>query len=455
MCHEINRIFVPKKPAPESAMVQSRFEASDSKLPAQYGDPVDILYSRGRRVSLSLLQSWRSSVGIELAYRTACIASGSDRTRLVGKKGENMKSCKRLWAVLFFCGSAVAGSAHAIEYYNLTHQTPDSSGGFGSPNPVDGSFPYDPPLPPDTYQATINGGIFTTNIADYATYNQIVGTGVMQPFIRIQPNGNVNNCGDPCTEAGYNTDGGNTPNPGPGHEDKAQFEGKDKEGTNWNHALKLGDIGTYTDANGNVFREFILDINEALGDPQGKPENQEQYLSLDKFKLFMGQSGDYDFMNVTNGGAGADDYRLYQSNAGGAAEAKKIFDIDQNADSSIGLNYALQAGSGNGIDLVVRIPDEVFKAQQYGEYVYLYSSFGEVGKNKSNDPACTPSNGNKLNTCTPDLPSGDFSQSAGFEEWSTRGTHNTPIVPTLALLALGFVAMRSVGRVRFAPCMPR
>ncbi|MPZ45927.1 MAG: hypothetical protein GEV05_21575 [Betaproteobacteria bacterium] len=369
---------------------------------------------------------------------------------------ENMKSCKRLLAVVFFCSTAVAGSAHAIQYYNLTHQTPSSSGGFGSPNPVDGTYPYDPPLPSGTFDAVINTGIFTTNIADYATYNQIVGTGVMQPFIRIQPNGNVNNCGDPCTEAGYNTDGGNTPNPGPGHEDKAQFEGKDKEGTNWNHALKLGDIGTFTDANGNVFREFILDINESLGDPKGTPENQEQYLSLDKFKLFMGQSGDYDSMDIT--GTTADDYRLYKSDANGAPEATKIFDIDSGAaggggDSSIGLNYALQAGSGNGIDLVVRIPDTLFNAQN-GEYVYLYSSFGEVGKNKSNDPACTPSNGNKLNTCTPDLPSGDFSQSAGFEEWSTR-SHHTPIVPTLALLVVGFVAMRSVGRVQFTSRMAR
>jgi hypothetical protein len=373
--------------------------------------------------------------------------------------GGNMKSCKRLLAVVFFCASAVAGSAHAIEYYNLTHQTPDPSGGFGQPDPVNGTYPYNPPLPPGTFDATINGGIFTTNIADYADYNQIVGTGVMQPFIRIQPNGNVNNCGNPCTEAGYNTDGGNTPNPGPGHVDKAQFEGKDKEGTNWNHALKLGDIGTFTDANGNVYREFILDINESLGDPQGKAENQEQYLSLDKFKLFMGTSGDFDFMNISNNGADASDFRLFQSNAVGAAEATKIFDIDTGAkggagDSSIGLNYALQSGSGNGIDLVVRIPDTLFNATQYGEYVYLYSSFGEVGKNKSDDPACTPSNGNKLNTCTPDLPSGDFSQSAGFEEWSTR-SNPAPIVPTLALLAVGFVAMRSVGRVRFASCMPR
>ncbi|RPI44204.1 MAG: hypothetical protein EHM59_13435, partial [Betaproteobacteria bacterium] len=329
-----------------------------------------------------------------------------------------MKSSKWFAVTVLAAGIAAWGSAHAITYYNLTHQTPDPAGGFGAPDPVDGSYPYNPPLPVGTYDASINTGIFTTNIADYADYNQIVGTGVLQPFVRIQPNGNVNNCGNPCTEAGYNTNGGNTDNPGPGHVNKPQFETKDNEGTNWNHALRLGDIGTFTDANGNVFREFILDINESLGDPANKAENQQQYLSLDKFKLYMGGTGNYDFMDIT--GTGANDFRLYDSDAKGT-EATKIFDIDTGAagatgDSSIGLNYALQAGSGNGIDLVVRIPDQLFNATQYGEYVYLYSSFGEVGQNISdptNNKCPPPYNAGSVNTCTADLPSGDFSQSAG------------------------------------------
>src|SRR5262245_587160 len=126
------------------------------------------------------------------------------------------------WVGLVALGLFFAGSAQAVTYYNLTHQ---DSAGNATPGAND--------------SAVINNAIFAT-----PDNNTIVGTGVLQPFIRIQPPTNTN-CGGghPCTEAGYNTDGHVTAAP-KGNVNTAQFEGKDNEGTNWNHALQLNNIGT-------------------------------------------------------------------------------------------------------------------------------------------------------------------------------------------------------------------
>ena len=69
---------------------------------------------------------------------------------------------------------------------------------------------------------TYSGATFTR-----AQTQTVVGTGVLQPFVRIQNDGGENKvgCGDPCIESGYNTIG------------VEQFETKDAGAHNWTHEI--------------------------------------------------------------------------------------------------------------------------------------------------------------------------------------------------------------------------
>ncbi len=248
--------------------------------------------------------------------------------------------------------------------------------------------------------AVINNAIFAT--PDNGT---IVGTGVFNPFVRIQAeNGNDN------VENGYNTDGR-----------AVQFDTKDAN--QWSHSLLLSKISTKT-VNGISYREFFLDINESSG--QG-----EQYLSLDDFRLFLGSVGD-----LVN-------YNLTTNSLPGAT---KVYDLDTNSvNNTIGLDYSNFSGSGNGIDLSVLVPDSVFVAAGNPQYVYLYSSFGskgtvnnnqQCGGNGKNSPPCPVPN----SPVAPGvLPDGKYGASAGFEEWSTRV--GVPEPATYWLLGLGLIGL--------------
>jgi len=380
-----------------------------------------------------------------------------------------IKQSRKLFALSAIAAGLVGwGSANAIQYYNLTQVNADGVATQGLPGG----------LALDNYQATINNALFTTVIPP-----TIVGTGVIDPFIRIQHIGSANCANsDSCVEMGYNTNGGLTANPGPGNVNKAEFEGKDNEGTNWNRALALGDIGTEL-INGVLYRTFILDINERMAGSKG-----DEYLSLDQFRLFVANDGnldDYDHKTgaltsrgTNNGGAVGDGtYNPLDDTLGAAGKtnAINIYEMDRLlggacdtastadgvpgtdqagnpsaanpnvCDRTVGINYALNSGSGNGVDLLVRVPDALFfeadGVTAKGNYVYLFSSFGELGPNADNGP--------QANKPASNLPAGDFGASAGFEEWATL--KKTPIAPTLALFAVGLVAMGGMRKLRFTP----
>lgn len=168
----------------------------------------------------------------------------------------------------------------------------------------------------------INGAYFT-NVINPA----IVGTGKIDPFLRIQANG---------TESGFNTDGA------------VQL---DTKAGLWTHSIQLSTIGTQT-IGSTLYRQFFLDINQS---------NSNSLLSMDKLDFYLGSVG-----NLTS--------------LPGAA----VWSMDALGDSNVLMDYTFNSGSGSGIDLALSIPDSVFGTDG-SKYVYLYSELGTTSGYGSND----------------------------------------------------------------------
>jgi hypothetical protein len=149
------------------------------------------------------------------------------------------------------------------------------------------------------------------------------GTGVIQPFLRVQANG---------TEQGYNTSGSPVP-----------FD--DKVGS-WTHDLHYGDVPT-VNIGGTDFKEFILDINQTLSNP---------LLTLDEVHIFKSSVGSQTTTNVSSLGT-------------------SVYDLDAGGDSSVELNAALSSGSGQG-DMRMYVPLSAFGSITDSTFLYLYCQFG-------------------------------------------------------------------------------
>lgn len=179
-----------------------------------------------------------------------------------------------------------------------------------------------------------NGAVFSnpTNLTN-------VGSGVIDPFVRIQVGGN----GGP--ESGFNTDA--TPS-------------LDTKAGAFTHSITLGAIGTVTGdgtsstVNGTVYREFFVDINEPNGGGQ-------QFLSLDALQFRVGNSGS--------------PATFTQSAAGDL-----VFDLDQgpNGNVTVLMDADFFAGSGLGYDLKFLIPNAVFAGRNSTDFVTLFATFGST-----------------------------------------------------------------------------
>jgi hypothetical protein len=148
---------------------------------------------------------------------------------------------------------------------------------------------------------------------------QPTGTGVFEPFLRLQKNG---------IESGLNTDAKNVLS--------------NKDGI-WTHSVLWSTVGT-VEIGSTYYYPLTLDINESKS-------KSGRYLSLDVLQLFSGST----------------------PNATSTAGLTKLFD----AGDTVLLNYALNSGSGEG-DLEVFIPTSLISNPD--GYFYLYSQFGGVGK---------------------------------------------------------------------------
>ena len=205
---------------------------------------------------------------------------------------------------------------------------------------------------------------------------QPTGTGVFDPFVRIQhdsppPYG---------TEAGYNTDG------------TIEFQTKDDGGHNWTHSLPLSLLVPVT-IDGTAYYQFALDIDET----KANGGNTGPLLSLDKLEIYL-QDGPsvYPYSSFND--------PIYEMD----------YDDGADADEWILLDYSINHGSGSG-DMIANIPTSLFTG---GEYVYLYSAFGDSH--------------NGYKTAADD----------GFEEWSAR------VIPAPGAILLGSIGVGLVGWLR-------
>ncbi len=178
-----------------------------------------------------------------------------------------------------------------------------------------------PPIDLTAGQANVNGvdgSIWSSNIT------QPTGTGVYQPFLRLQ---------NTPTEEGFNTDF--TP-----------FPLDDKSPANFTHSVKWSSLQTIT-INNTDYYSFQLDANE-------QQNGSRSLISLDRLKIYTG----------TNPALGD------LSTLG-----NPLYDLDGISNQTVFIETALKPGSGTD-DLTCYIPKSFFASVNPNDYMYFYSQFG-------------------------------------------------------------------------------
>lgn len=180
--------------------------------------------------------------------------------------------------------------------------------------------------PTEGQSGYINGAFFQQIDA------QTTGTGVIDPFLRIQRNG---------TEQGFNTD--------------ANGVLDNKSADNFTHSVLLNTVATEI-LNNVSYYKILLDINQNAG-------SDNELLSLDQLKIYVQATGNISQLSgLTN----------------------LVYDMDAGADMENGeggnwikMNFLLNPGSGGG-DMFAYIPTSLFAQFDTvaNPYFYLYSQFG-------------------------------------------------------------------------------
>lgn len=183
----------------------------------------------------------------------------------------------------------------------------------------------------------------TDGTANGTLYSRIdtqpTGTGVFQPFLRVQGKEQSVPTG---SEQGYNADYANAGD--------VPFD--EKVGT-WTHSLQFGNL-VYTEINGVGYYEFLLDLD----DPNSA---RQKLISLDKVQIY------------TSASALSAPYSTDLSTLG-----TKRYDMDVGADGDVTVNLDGSLTSGNGqSDMVMYVLASNFAGVNQNDYVTFYSYFGD------------------------------------------------------------------------------
>ena len=265
---------------------------------------------------------------------------------------------------------------------------------------------------PQVTSGWINGGYFSRDAT------QPAGTGVFNPFLRLDVKGNIKD------EQGYNTNAvqGDASN---GYTSRKILDNMSP--VNWTHDVNIDNLNVVSMLNGSgvmtEYYQFKLDINE--------PGNTQSLLSLDGLKLIVGPGSqnvqaldsDNDLIIGTGGLLGNVVYDMDAGNTG-------------QQDNFVMLDARLSGGPGSGIaDMLFLVEKGVVNpgGANDGKNLILWSRFGlqeGMGADATSGAAAD----------------------AGFEEWSFGAKQGTVINPpgpppgaptpaSLALVALGLLLM--------------
>jgi hypothetical protein len=173
----------------------------------------------------------------------------------------------------------------------------------------------------------VNGDSGAANDGQFAwTPEQPTGTGVIDPFVRVQADG---------TEQGYNTSGG-TP-----FDEKAGI---------WTHDIQFSDLqATTVTLNGTEYFQVLLDVNE--------PGGNTSLISLDQLQFYSSAVGSKTTTDVDSLGT-------------------LRWSLDGAGDSYVLLDSSRNNGSGSG-DMYAYVPVAAFAGVVSTDYIYMFSRFGD------------------------------------------------------------------------------
>lgn len=223
---------------------------------------------------------------------------------------------------------------------------------------------------------------------------QSTGTGVINPFLRIQSG---------TEEEGYNIDHATYGLP---MDDKASI---------YTHTITVGEIPVVTIDLGDgehAYRQFLVDINQNSG-------SDHENLTLNQVQIFLGGQAMSDSLSTTLSGG----IPVLDDGWGATEVFRMTGDTEAN---DIWMDYSRNPGSGAG-DMFFYVDNSLFSGYNDSDFLTLYTQFGDPGWN-SND---------------------------GFEEWavycpSADGCpfQEVPEPGSLVLLGLGLFGLYATARVR-------
>ncbi|MEB3416939.1 SdrD B-like domain-containing protein, partial [Alteriqipengyuania sp. WL0013] len=236
--------------------------------------------------------------------------------------------------------------------------------------------------------AEINGSLFFIDQPDSSA-----GTGLIQAIVRVQDTGND---ATPGFENGYNSSA-------------RPVSYEENTSPSFTTSITLDEVPKVV-IDGVEYYEFRLDINQL---------NSSPLLSLDNIQVFTSS------IDANGNGIAGEDADFAQGTIDGAwfaANATKVYDLDGDGDSSILLDYSLQAGSGKS-DMFFYVPVANFGAVDPAEtYVTLYSEFGAAGDLDASDNLIAGDDSQYASNDESDddvnAIYGTYTTNDGFEEWS-------------------------------------